>query len=205
MSVAINVAQIPPFDPHTEPSTTAERWKKWVQNFDRWQVRQAVPMTIIQQVSVQDIFDTFAAPDTTCDDAKCAPKINVPNNRHMFHRAAQTDGESVDQFVTRLRQLAVSCEYDNKVEEYIRDQVIDKCNSDPLRMKLLAAGKDLPLDKVIEIAQTRESSARQAKEMARGPASSTVYAAFERPTTTRRPTGGQSLASGWQHAPTAIG
>ena len=124
------------------------------------------------------------------------PKINVPYNRHMFHRAAQTYGESVGQFVTRLRQLAISCEYDNKVDEYIRDQVIDKCNSDPLRTKLLAVGKDLTLDRVIEIAQTRKSSARQAKEMARGPASSTVYAAFH------RPAGGQRLASGRQHAPT---
>ncbi|RDH88672.1 MAG: hypothetical protein DIZ79_14650, partial [endosymbiont of Lamellibrachia luymesi] len=108
------------------------------------------------------------------------PKSNVPYNRHMFHRAEQHEGETVGQFVTRLRQLASSCDYGNNVDEYIRDQVIDRCRSDSLRTKLLAAGKDLTLNRAIEIAQTRESSERQAKDMARGTANNTVYAAFNR-------------------------
>ena len=46
-----------------------------------------------------------------------------------------------------------SREYGDNVDEYIQDQVIDKCCSDQLRIKLLAEGKDLTLDTTLEVAQ----------------------------------------------------
>lgn len=42
------------------------------------------------------------------------------------------------QFVTRLRQLSVNCEFGTENDDFIRDQIIDKCNSNQLRTKLLA-------------------------------------------------------------------
>ena len=127
MAVAISVTHIAPFDPHAEPSTTAERWKKWTRNFERMasasgcrddqQKRDLLLHTAGE--SVQDIFDTFSdeAAGTSYVQAKSVltahftPKNNVPYNRHMFHRESQLDGETVGKYVTRLRQLAVSCEF----------------------------------------------------------------------------------------------
>ena len=113
--------------------------------------------------SVQDIFDTFSdeAASTSYVQAKSVvtahftPKNNVPYNRHMFHRESQLDGETVGKYVTRLRQLAVSCEFGDNVQEYIRDQVIDRCYLESLRRRLLAAGKDLSLDSARDCANTR--------------------------------------------------
>ena len=49
----------------------------------------------------------------------------------------------MEQFVTRLRQKAQSCEFGDAatVDEQIRDQVISKCSSHNIRHKLLEKGK----------------------------------------------------------------
>ena len=45
--------------------------------------------------------------------------------------------ETVDQFVLKPRQRAVSCDFGVLEDDYIRDQVIDKCYSSHLRAKVL--------------------------------------------------------------------
>ena len=57
------------------------------------------------------------------------PKVNVPFERHLFR-------ETVDQFVCRLRQKAITCDFPN-VDEAIRDQLIEKCGNSKLRWKFL--------------------------------------------------------------------
>ena len=69
----------------------------------------------------------------------------------MFRNLKQEEGETVDQFITRLRRQAENCNWDN-ADEPIRDQVIDKCRSADLRRKLLLKGTHLTLEKVQEIA-----------------------------------------------------
>ncbi|KAI0217927.1 Tyrosine-protein phosphatase non-receptor type 11 [Lamellibrachia satsuma] len=83
--------------------------------------------------AVQDIFDTLTDTTTTYQQVKdtptkyFTPKINVPYSRHMFHRVEQRVDGTVGQYVTRLRQLTVSCEYGDRTTKYTQDQVIDKC------------------------------------------------------------------------------
>ena len=65
-----------------------------------------------------------------------APQLNVPFERHQFRQMAQASGESVEQFVCRLRQKAILCEFGN-VDEAIRDQLIERCRDPRLRRKFL--------------------------------------------------------------------
>ena len=53
----------------------------------------------------------------------------------MFREMSQLPSETVEQFVTRLRQKAQSCEFGDAsaVDEQIRDQVISKCLSHNIR------------------------------------------------------------------------
>ena len=94
--------------------------------------------------SVEDIFYTLADTGTTYETTKAkitayfTPRKNTSYNRHMFRKTGQSDGESVGQFVTRLRQLASLCAFGGQVDDFIRDQVIDNCSSKRLRTKLLA-------------------------------------------------------------------
>ena len=69
-------------------------------------------------------------------DGYFQPKMNLPFERHLFRKMEQVQNETVDQFVSRLRQKAISCGFGN-VDEAIRDQVIEKCRSMHLRRKFL--------------------------------------------------------------------
>lgn len=66
-------------------------------------------------------------------------KVNTPYERYQFRSTKQEHSETVEQYVARLRQKAVHCEFEN-TDEQIRDQVIENCRSSKLRTKLLEKG-----------------------------------------------------------------
>ena len=68
-------------------------------------------------------------------DQYFTPQVNVPYERHLFRTMAQLPSESVDQFITRLREREEYCEFGNAKDENIRDQVIEKCISSRLRSR----------------------------------------------------------------------
>ena len=91
---------------------------------------------------VQEIFETL---ENTGEDYETAmtklckyfePKKNIPFERDIFRQASQEPNETVDAFLTRLKTLVKTCEYD-KEKEMICDQVIDKCHSSWLCRRLL--------------------------------------------------------------------
>ena len=98
-------------------------------------------------------------------DCHFAPQVNVPFERHQFRQANQEESETVDQFVTRLFQLAENCDFGDKKSEHIHDQLIDKCRSHNLRKKLLEAGGKLTLGRAQELARAMEAAERQAKSV----------------------------------------
>ena len=118
----------------------------------------------------QEVFDTLTPANDTYDKALEAltshfsVKKNVPFERNVFHQTKQKAGESIEQFVTRVRKLTASCEYGDQTEDQIRDQIIATCSSTGLRKKLLTE-TDLTLAKVIEIAQVMETAHHQVKEI----------------------------------------
>ena len=89
-------------------------------------------------------------------------QVNVPYERHLFRTMAQLPTESVDQFITRLRERAECCEFGDAKDENIRDQVIEKCMSRRLRRKLLEKGRKLTLEQRQNTARSMEASDRQA-------------------------------------------
>ena len=86
----------------------------------------------------QEIFETFT---DTGDDYKTAiqkldqyfmPKKNVDYEIFQFRQATQNPEETVDQFVTRLRKLAIHCEFTD-LDKELRSTVIQHCKSKRLR------------------------------------------------------------------------
>ncbi|CAB4025058.1 Transposon Ty3-I Gag-Pol poly, partial [Paramuricea clavata] len=118
---------------------------------------------------IQEIFETL--PDTG-DDYKTAleklnehfnPCKNIAFERHVFRQATQRADESMDAFVTRLRTLAKTCQFDTSLDEMIRDQVIEKCASNALRRRLLRE-QELTLNNLLSIARSFELADCQALE-----------------------------------------
>ncbi|KAH7979838.1 hypothetical protein HPB49_011536 [Dermacentor silvarum] len=51
---------------------------------------------------------------------------NVVIERQQFCQRAQLPGESLDSFVTCLRELSVTCDLGTQLEEFIRDQLVEE-------------------------------------------------------------------------------
>lgn len=83
----------------------------------------------------EEEFKAYAEVTKILDDY-FVPKVNVPFERHVFRQMEQQNGEKVDQFVCRLRQKAITCDFTD-VDETIRDQLIEKCLDHKLRRKFL--------------------------------------------------------------------
>ena len=165
----------PEFD-ISETSTQAARWKKWLSRFRNLHVainvtakkRQRALLLHYAGEAVNEIFDTL--PDTTAgedddplDKAVQAltnyftPKQNREYEIYVFRQAKQESNESISAFHTRLRQLAVTCEFGD-VDREIKTQIVQSCSSHKLRTKalenpsytlaqLLDAGKAMELSK----------------------------------------------------------
>ena len=64
------------------------------------------------------------------------PQRNIEYEIYLFRQARQQPQETLDQFVTRLRQLASSCEFAS-VDKEIKSQIILSCSSSRLRRRAL--------------------------------------------------------------------
>lgn len=90
------------------------------------------------------------------------PKPSVIMCRFKFNSAFREEGESISAFVTRLRDLATSCEYGESATELIHDQLVCGVKDDVLQCTLLAVAK-LTYDKAYELALLHESAAQNSR------------------------------------------
>ena len=75
----------------------------------------------------------------------------------------QQDGETVAQFVTRLKQVVKDCDYGDQSDNQIRDQVVQRSHA--LRRKLLEKGENLTLALLLTTAATYEAVQPQLASM----------------------------------------
>ena len=76
----------------------------------------------------------------------------------------QTEGETIDQFVCRLHQKAISCDFAN-VDEAIRDQIIEKCKDSRFSRKFLEKASDATLTVLQETARVHAAVNTQMQSM----------------------------------------
>ena len=180
-----DVIGISPFD-CSDTTGVASKWKRWIRAFDLFATGKGVTdpdqkkalLLHSAGMQVQDVYFTMTEVeggenDTSYDKtvntlkAYFQPQSNVPYERHVFRNLSQDANETVDQFITRLRQQSETCDFGTpgNVNEQLRDQVIEKCSSHHLRRKLLEKGRALTLDQVRNIARAMEESERQARSI----------------------------------------
>lgn len=83
------------------------------------------------------------------------PAKNVIYERYVFGCCKQEDGESIDNFLTRLREKAATCDYGALRDELIRDKVVLGITNEATRRQLLRE-KGLTLTTAIEICRAAE-------------------------------------------------
>ena len=150
--LSTNVKGFPCFNPRDDPTNLAVRWKRWKRSFNSYLTAKGV--TNDQQrvesllhtdgAELQELYFTLVDEEEDKSFEACLRvldehfvlKANLPFERHQFRQMSQLNSEKVDQFVSRLRQKATTCEFAN-VDEAIRDQLIEKCFDPKLRRKFL--------------------------------------------------------------------
>lgn len=175
MATALDLSGIQPFNPLEDPTSLASKWDAWIKRFNRFVVgmdvkdptRKRALLLYLAGPEVERIFETL--PETGEDKeydiavqkltAYFSPKKNTLYEIHLFRQARQRPDETMDQFYTRLRQLAKTCEFTDADKE-IKIQLVQQCQSSRVRKKAL---RDNPsLDDLLSFARSIELSDKQA-------------------------------------------
>ena len=179
MAEQYGLPPLPPFDPHSDVTSAPTRWQRWLQRFQNYVVavniecpkRKRAMLLHYAGEAVHDIFQTLSETGEAKDYALAikkltdyfAPKQNVDFETYKFRQTRQEVSETLDQYVTKLRQLAIHCDFTDQERE-IKAQVIQGCLSSRLRRKALG-DSSMTLNDLLTRGRTDEASNRQAAAM----------------------------------------
>ena len=96
--------------------------------------------------------------------AHFAPKPLLIAERFRFHKRNQEEGESVTVFVAALRKLAEHCEFNNVLNDTIRDRLVCGLRSEAAQKRLLTESA-LTLEKAVEISVSMELAAKESHHL----------------------------------------
>ena len=131
----------------------------------------AVFMTCIGDEGL-DVFEGFRMSDEESQNLDqiiqafetfCVGEVNEVFQSYNFHLRSQKEGESVDAYITDLRQLARKCNFAEE-DRMIRDRVVIGLRDDVTRQKLLEQ-KKLTLSQTVDICRAQEAAKTQTQAM----------------------------------------
>ena len=124
------------------------RWKKWLAKFENLIVGMSIEdanrkRSLLLHYSgpeVDEIFDTLKNTGEEKDHKSAVetltahfnPQVNTTYEVYNFRKAQQNEGESLDSFHTRLRNLSKTCKFGDTDKE-IKEQIILSYKSNALR------------------------------------------------------------------------
>lgn len=178
---SIEANKPPPFDPHSEPTSVGQRWKRWVKNFERYVVaagisddlRKKALLLNIAGNEVSEIYDNsgdetttyaalLAALNTTFD-----PQRNIFFETFKFRKARQLPSESFSEFYARLRSFASTCDFKDRLNFELTMQILVGTHMESLQKKILGKA-DITLDQVLEFGRTEEAVSSQSIDLKKG-------------------------------------
>ena len=176
-SAPITLPPFPSFDVHAD-SNAGPRWKKWLIRFERLMVGLGISNTTRKRAlllhyagtEVDEIFDTLSETGTDSDYNKAveklneyfSPQTNVAYEVYNFRQAKQREGESLDTYHTRLRQLTKTYEFTN-VDKEITEHITLTCTSNALRRRALRDNHNL--ENLLKTGRALELSELQARKV----------------------------------------
>ena len=188
MATGLDLSGLGQFDPYSDPTSISIRWKEWSKRFERFVVAMNLKdetrkRALLLYAAGSEVEKIFATLDDTGDDKdfktamECLnkyflPKKNLVYEIHKFRQAKQMPNESVDQFTTRLRHLASTCDFTNLSQE-IKIQLIEQCSSSRLRRKALR--EDMKLEDILAYARTQEATDQAVSQLEKDMGHSSVH------------------------------
>ena len=164
-----------PFDPDTDswPAYSERLEQFFVANDIADGKKVAVLLTVIG-TKAYTLLRNIIAPDKPASKeygalvealrAHLDPKPIVIAERFKFHQRNQREGESVAQYIAELRKLSTHCEFQDYLDQAIRDRLVCGLSSEAIQKRLLSE-KTLTLAAAQEIALGMEAAAKEATEL----------------------------------------
>ncbi len=175
--------QIPPPSALQLTGNVAENWKRFRQRFELYltaigagetpDTQKIAILVTVAGPDATEVYNTFTYTDEEVDkykvvldkfEAYCVPRTNETYERFVFRSRLQRDGETVEQFVTDLKNKSKSCNYGTLKESLIRDQIVIGVCDAKVQERLLR-DCELTLAKAIQICQAAETTNLQMKTL----------------------------------------
>ena len=93
----------------------------------------------------------------------CLPQKNLIVERRRFFTRNQQHDETIDAYITQLRNLSSTCEFGDVKEGLILYKLFDGIQSDKIRDTLLRKGADLTLKKAMDVCRADETTNQEMK------------------------------------------
>ena len=178
--MALNLKPLPEFNPDGEVgSSLAARWRLWLSDFDTFLIASGIrdasrkrALLLYQAGSrVREIFHQLEDVGTDADYDQAREKLTAyfepqKNQRYevyKFRQTRQKEGETLDKFHTRLRNLSSNCEFTNPDFE-IEQQILTGGSSSKIRRRALR-NPDYKLKDMLLDGRRDEMSSYQAKDI----------------------------------------
>ena len=94
-----------------------------------------------------------------------APKPYIITERFHFNRRRQQSGESTVDFTAELRRLAINCEFEDQLEDALRDQFVSGLQIEAMHKRLLTETERLTFARAVEITSGMEAAAKNAMSL----------------------------------------
>lgn len=174
----------PPEPLQISKGNPSQNWKRFKQKWNNYElaigistkddkIRVATLLTVIGDEAL-DVYNAFTWDDEThkvkIDKVLeqfvkfCEPRKNTIYERYRFFSRNQESGESIDKYVTVLRNMADNCEFEGLKESLIRDRIVYGVTDTHVKERLLRV-PDLTLKKALEISRAAEATQTQLKQM----------------------------------------
>ena len=187
-SISVNMAnfQIPPPEIlELNDGSIASNWRTWVAVWKNYtlatkldkedEARQVATLLAVIGKEANKVFHTFTF--SSADEAKkielvlrkfeeyCIPRENTIYERFLFFTRDQHESETIDQYLTELRQIAANCDFESITpDQLLRDRLVTGTRNAEVRENLLKE-KKLTLEKAVDTGRAAESTAAQIKVM----------------------------------------
>ncbi|XP_028418120.1 uncharacterized protein K02A2.6-like [Dendronephthya gigantea] len=148
--MATTLPEFPPFDVGLEPSSLGLQWKKWTARLENLFIALAIEdkkrqKALLLHYGGSQLCDIYYTLESEEDEeyqhlkAKLnsyfEPKINITFETYNLRQLAQAEDESIDKFVTRLREAASRSQFNDTARE-IKDQIATAMEGEPGVLKV---------------------------------------------------------------------
>ncbi|XP_044766427.1 uncharacterized protein LOC123322548 [Coccinella septempunctata] len=101
-------------------------------------------------------------------EAYFIPSVNVTYERYIFFTRDMEESETVDEYVTQLKQLSKNCEFEKLTDSLIKDRLVLGIKDKNVKDRLLRT-KNLDLIKAVEICKSAEITNKQLEILCSNP------------------------------------